>query len=46
MKALYLAGVVITLVVIVVLSGPKVDVKIALNEIALPSNLDVYLSES
>jgi len=43
---IYLVGAVITLIVIVALSGPQVDMKISLNEIELPSNLDLYLSES
>jgi esterase/lipase len=46
MKMIYFVGAVITLIVIAALSGPQVDMKISLNEIVLPSNLDVYLSES
>ena len=46
MKMIYLVGAVITLIVVVALSGPRVDMNISLNEIELPSNLDLYLSES
>jgi len=45
MKMIYLVGAVITLIVVVALSGPRVDMNISLNEIELPSNLDLYLSE-
>jgi len=43
---IYLVGAVITLIVVVALSGPRVDMNISLNEIELPGNLDLYLSES
>jgi len=46
MKMIYLVGAVISLIVFVALSGPRVDTNISLNEIELPSNLDLYLSES